>query len=280
MGVDIKNHYSSILVNSALKQQKIEENTHLLLLQEQGIGDLLIYIRPVKDHIHRFKKITLACDTRLFSIIRESIPGIYLLDYKKEIELNDFDCYDYIGNFCARYYKDIQAVNGKPLINTNIIENRNSTVRVGLSWKSNNKNYKNKSTRLSNFLPILKNTKLEVLCLQYGDVNEEINEILTMGGRINEVKIDLYNNIDDLIKEIAACDLVITTSNVTAHLAGAIGKKTYLLIPSTYNDGRIWYWTKEYHKNKTPWYESIIIYEIYNEDWMEIIKKINTELTN
>ena len=280
MGVDIKNHYSSILVNPGLKQQRIEENTHLLLLQEQGIGDLLIYIRSVKDNIHRFKKITLACDSRLFNIIKQSIPEIYFLDYKKEIELNDFDSYDYIGNFCARYYRDIHAVNGKPFINGNIIENKNSTLRVGLSWKSKNKSYKNKSTRLNNFLPILKNTKLEVLCLQYGDVNEEINEILTMGGRINQAKIDLYNDIDGITKEIAACDLIITTSNVTAHLAGAIGKKTYLLVPSTYNDGRIWYWTNGYHKNKTPWYESIIIYEIYKDDWIETIKKINNELVN
>jgi tetratricopeptide (TPR) repeat protein len=280
MGLDIKNHYHSILVNQDSKEQKIEENTNLLLLQEQGIGDLLIYLHSVRDNIHKFKSITLACDSRLFKVIKNSIPGIFLIDFKKEIQLKDFDSYAYIGNFCANYYKDINLINGEPLIKINIAKKDNPNFRVGISWKSKNKSYKNKSTKLSNFIPILKNNNIEVLSLQYGDVQKEIDEVLSMGGKINETSIDLFNDIDGICIEIEKCDLIITTSNVTAHLAGSMGKKTYLLIPSRYNDGRIWYWTNNYNKNRTPWYDSIKIYEVENNNWDGVIEEINKELSS
>lgn len=280
MGLDIKNHYYSTLANIELKEEKIEENTNLLLLQEQGIGDLLIYLHAVKDNIHRFKSITLACDSRLFELIKNSIPGIFLIDFKQGIQLKDFDSYAYIGNFCANYYKDINLVNGEPLIKINTTKKDNSKFRVGISWKSKNKSYKNKSTKLSNFLPILKNDKIEVLSLQYGDVQKEIDEVLSMGGKINETSIDLFNDIYGICIEIEKCDLIITTSNVTAHLAGSMGKRTYLLIPSRYNDGRIWYWTNKYKNNKTPWYDSIKIYEVENNNWDGVIEDINKELNS
>jgi len=280
MGLDIKNHYYSILINTELNEEKIEENTNLLLLQEQGIGDLLIYLHSVRDNIHRFKSITLACDSRLFKLIKISIPGISLIDFKKEIQLKDFDSYAYIGNFCAHYYKDINLINGAPLIKINSDKKENASFRIGISWKSKNKSYKNKSTKLSNFHPILKNNNIEVLSLQYGEVEEEIDEVRTMGGKIIETNIDLFNDIDGICHEIAKCDLIITTSNITAHLAGSIGKRTYLLIPRRYSSGRIWYWTNNYKQNKTPWYDSIKVYEVENDNWSGVIENINKELSS
>ena len=41
--------------------------------------------------------------------------------------------------------------------------------------------------------------------------------------------LDLFNDLDGVLAAIAACDLVVTTSNVTAHLAGALGKATLLV---------------------------------------------------
>ena len=45
---------------------------------------------------------------------------------------------------------------------------------------------------------------------------------------------------DGLLALIDACDVVITTSNVTAHLAGSIGKKAVVLVPA--GKGCLWYW--------------------------------------
>jgi len=65
--------------------------------------------------------------------------------------------------------------------------------------------------------------------------------------------------------------MVITTSNTTAHLAGAIGKKVILLLP--FSKGRFWYW---HHKNKKSlWYPSVTVNEqLKMDDWLEVIQDV------
>ena len=65
--------------------------------------------------------------------------------------------------------------------------------------------------------------------------------------------IDNFNDISEISCLINACDFVITTSNVTAHIAGALNKKTYLIVP--FIEGKIWYWG--INEDKSLWYPSI-----------------------
>ena len=87
--------------------------------------------------------------------------------------------------------------------------------------------------------------------------------------------IDNFNDIDGLASLIDACDFIVTISNVTAHMAGALGKKVFLLVP--YTKGKIWYW----HDNlKTSlWYPSIEIF-IQSEigDWKKPISDIKEKI--
>ena len=55
-------------------------------------------------------------------------------------------------------------------------------------------------------------------------------------------EIDNFNDIDGLASLIDACDCVVSVSNTTVHIAGAIGKETYLMLPQ--GEGRLWYWSK------------------------------------
>jgi ADP-heptose:LPS heptosyltransferase len=52
---------------------------------------------------------------------------------------------------------------------------------------------------------------------------------------------------------IDACDLVITVSNTTAHLAAALGKPTIVLLPNV--DSLFWYWHRD--SGTTPWYPNV-----------------------
>jgi ADP-heptose:LPS heptosyltransferase len=90
-------------------------------------------------------------------------------------------------------------------------------------------------------------------------------------------EIDNFNDIDGLASLIDACDFVVTTSNVTAHLAGGLGKETYLMVPFAH--GRIWYW----HEGDTQsiWYPSINIHRQPSHDnWSMPINDIANILEN
>ena len=63
----------------------------------------------------------------------------------------------------------------------------------------------------------------------------------------------------------------ITVSNSNAHISGALGKTTYLLLPK--GKGKLWYWSSE--KNKSVWYNSIRIIEQKTVDvWDDSINKL------
>ena len=88
--------------------------------------------------------------------------------------------------------------------------------------------------------------------LQYGDTRVEREAVQQdLGVAVERLPdIDNMNDIDGLASLIAACDIVVTVSNTTAHLAGALGKETYLLVPT--GRGRMWCWFRD--RDDNPFY--------------------------
>jgi Spore coat polysaccharide biosynthesis protein, predicted glycosyltransferase len=106
------------------------------------------------------------------------------------------------------------------------------------------------------------------------------NEIDFIKNKLNKnlfqhKNIDLFEDIDSLASIIKSCDVVITSSNSTAHLAGALGVNTFLLIPKS--RGKLWYWTAV--EGKSYWYKSIKIFkQIKPNSWIEPLHDIANQL--
>ena len=66
---------------------------------------------------------------------------------------------------------------------------------------------------------------------------------------------------------IDACDFIVTTSNVTAHIAGGLGKDVYLIVPAS--RGKIWYWHEG--DTKSLWYPSINQFQIKLDGLLEAV---------
>jgi len=114
---------------------------------------------------------------------------------------------------------------------------------VGLSWKSVNPRIGAvKSLRLADLAPVLRVPGVSFVNLQYGAVSGDIAAVgEELGVTVREAEgLDVFNDIDGLLALVDACDVVVTTSNVTAHLAGALGKRAAVLVPA--GRGCLWYW--------------------------------------
>jgi ADP-heptose:LPS heptosyltransferase len=148
----------------------------------------------------------------------------------------------------------------------------------GISWKSNNKEIgEAKTLSLTQLLPILSIPNTIFIDLQYGDNSEEKERFLSEYGiEIKSVKeIDNYNDLDGLTSLVDACDYIVTISNVTAHIAGALHKKTYLLLP--YAFGKIWYWGES--RDYSIWYPAVKIYRnTESRSWDETIDDLSKKL--
>ena len=77
--------------------------------------------------------------------------------------------------------------------------------------------------------PVLSQPDCYFINLQYGDNEEELTQLeLDTGLKIYQDKeIDSLINLEDFAAQIAALDLVISTSNTTVHVAGALGKNVW-----------------------------------------------------
>ena len=116
---------------------------------------------------------------------------------------------------------------------------------------------------------------LEMVSLQYGDVGDEIKRAQQQCGSIvSEInQIDCFSDIDGLAALISQCDHLITIDNSTAHLAGALGKRSSLLLPL----GHEWRWGSQ--TDSVPWFSSITPFRNKNaESWDDVLEAVCTYL--
>ena len=92
---------------------------------------------------------------------------------------------------------------------------------------------------------------------------------------INDTVLDIENDLDGALSQIAAMDLVITCSNTTARLAGAAGVPAWVLLST--GRARLWYWFLE--GQASPWYRNLKLYrKTPQEDWNAITEGVARDL--
>jgi tetratricopeptide (TPR) repeat protein len=261
---------------------------HVLVWSEQGIGDEILYgsllsLLPTDD-VH----VTLAADKRLHSIYERSFPGIALLDrtVQKNPPSAGFDAQAPIGDLGAVLGLDASKIGQRRYPFLVVDQERRHAIHrtnpflknrpvCGVSWKSANKNFgEEKSISLHDLAPILSTPDFTFVNLQYGTVAQDIEDVkMELGVDVHQADgLDVFNDIEGLLALIDNCDVVITTCNVTAHLAGAIGKKAAVLVPT--GKGRLWYWQGE---QSNVWYPSLMMFvQDDRGDWSAPIRRAST----
>jgi tetratricopeptide (TPR) repeat protein len=280
---DFPGKYQKTTIPSSSKS---EFKGRLLIWAEQGLGDEIFYAGLLPMLSKKDVSIALSADKRLHSIYQRSFPKIDLLD--KKILMNSsidtgFDAQAPIGDLGFLLDIDtaaIQVTRSPYLMSDHVkrdsyrrtISAFGSGLVCGVAWKSVNQKFGSaKSIKLNSFEPLLGLSGVHFVNLQYGDVKEEIRQVKsTFSVDVHQVPgVDVFNDIDSLLALIDACDVIVTTSNVTAHLAGSIGKRAAVLVP--HSTGKIWYW----HENDeySFWYPSLkMFYQDNTLTWEQTIE--------
>ena len=137
-------------------------------------------------------------------------------------------------------------------------------------------NKEKKSVQLRDLDRIFSGLDVVLVNLQYGDVTDEISEFKEETGIevLQCSSVDNREDLDGLAALIEACDLVVSTSNVTIHLAGALAKETWVLLP--YVRVNFW-WLLE--RTESVWYPSVTLYRQPNlNDWDSVFVSIRKNL--
>jgi len=266
----------------------------LLLWNEQGIGEQILFSSVFNKLKYYPQTIYIYIDKKLKSIYERSFPKFIFLDSMHEVKKIDFDEHCSFGDVASIFINKADDINtnyfpylfiDNDLHQREVIrtEENDQLITCGLSWQSFGSNFgSEKSIPLNELKELFKIKNIQWINLQY--LSDSETEIKLINDSIKNLKINFINdisfesnNIDKLASLITSCDIVISCSNSTAHLAGALNKDTCLILAK--NRGRFWFWSE--HERKCLWYPSIKIFHQTNIDnWDEPIKGVRNYLSN
>ena len=73
------------------------------------------------------------------------------------------------------------------------------------------------------------------------------------------------------------CDLLVLSSNSTAHLSGALGKRTYIIAPK--GNELPWYWNNSSSDGNNLWYPTVKIFlQKEPNEWAYAIENVKKEV--
>ena len=264
--------------------KKTEKNV-VLYTNRQGIGEDIIFLSLVREVKAMCSSLSVYVDPRLHSMCRRTMPDI---NFVKDInELQNVDC-DYnlpLGSLPGLIRNDIsdfdRTVTGYLKADPQRVDAIRDELKldgktvIGISWRSFNTRYKTKSVQLRDMGRIFSDLDVVLVNLQYGDVDDEIRAFKEETGIdvLQCASVDNREDLDGLAALIEACDLVISTSNVTVHIAGALVKETWVMLHHV----SIYYWLLE--RTDSVWYPSLTLYrQPALDDWDSVFLNINKNL--
>lgn len=216
----------------------------VLVVGEQGVGDQILYSSMIPNLASRVGTVVLECDYRLVPVFGGSLPAVVV---PATIPVNEraASCTAQIaagdlGRF-IRPTKD-SFPDRRGFLHPHKFGSLSLTPRIGYSGSSTNATVgKLKSMPLELWEPIFATQAYFV------DLDTP------------RARMDLRH----LMEEVSSCDAVVTVSNTVAHMAGALGISTLVMLGPP--AGQYWYWGTG---TRTPWYPTVqIVRQAKAGDW-------------
>ena len=277
--------YTFDLQMSEKTRWKESKKGRVLLWPEQGIGDEVMFSSIIPELYKKTDKLLVQADERLIPLFKRSFSkDIEFYSSNKCIDENDYDYHIPYGSLPEYFRQTIESFENsskgwlkasdlktKDLRSKLLIEDSQNL--IGISWHSTAKRtgFQNRSISLNHLATSLYSKNVRLISLQYGDVDNEIENLFAETGiKVIQVKdINNMNDIDDLAALISACDKVVSIDNSTAHLAGALGKDTQVILPYSCD----WRWGEALEKSY--WYSSLKLYrQSQNNDLENLVNQL------
>ncbi|MBF0180555.1 MAG: tetratricopeptide repeat protein [Magnetococcales bacterium] len=256
----------------------------LLIIPEQGFGDQMQFCRfaPMLK-AQGVAKITLQCHPLLLDLLT-SLPGIDRLQVNECGHIaTKHDFWTFYGSIPLHLEITLSTIPATiPYLRPP--EERRTywqgriparPFRVGLVWKGNPKHindYYRSMPGLATLSPLWSIPGIRFISLQKMRGEEEVNPpseeqpLLPLG--------HLLRDFADTAAVIEQLDLVITVDSSVAHLAGALGKSCWVLLPFSAD----WRWLR--HREDSPWYP--VGMRLFRQprpgDWLGLVAQVTEEL--
>ncbi len=243
----------------------------ILVWTEQSPGDEIMHANALPDVVARAKQCVIECSKRMAPIFARSFPTAHVIAYESyetrvsppsavDVQISAASLGQFLRPTMDSFPKHAGYLKAEAATVAGLREKYRArapgNALVGISWRS--KQVPGKSLRLLDFAPVLETPGVTFVNLQYGDCAAELAEVKGALGVevIHDSGVDQLTDMDTYFAQVAAMDLVISTSNTTVHTAGAQNVPVWVLLP--FAKGVLWYWFAG--RTDSPWYPSARLY--------------------
>ncbi|MCU0517365.1 MAG: FkbM family methyltransferase [Oscillatoria sp. Prado101] len=251
----------------------------ILLHTEQGLGDAIQFIRYVTLVRERCARVVVECNQKSLRRLLATAAGVDDILVRGEA-LPEFDFQaplmslpKILGTTLETLPAQIPYLSVPDSATLKLPVAPAAGVRVGVVWAANalNKTAAKRSCTLSLFQKVLDPNGGTFYSLQKELQPAEI-ELLNSRKKVYNLKNSLYD-LAETAAAISQLDLVISADTAVAHLAGALGKPVWVLLPFHAD----WRWLE--NRSDTPWYPTMRLFRQSAPDrWEEVLERVVGEL--
>ncbi len=223
----------------------------LMVYAEQGLGDQIMFASCLPDVMPRIAKCEVECDPRLVRLFTRSFPAARFHPRQPDLERDwaaaaqaDKTNHIYAGSLPKLFRNDLNqfpvhrgyllADPARTALWSAKLAELGAGLKVGIAWRGGVPRTRQtlRSIPLSKWLPALRMNGIQFVSLQHGQCDDELREISSA----KEIHLTHWqhaiDDLDEMAALIASLDVVISVCGTVVHLAGALGKTVWVMVPA------------------------------------------------
>jgi len=252
------------------------EGKRILLYPEQGLSDALLFVRFARELKRRGATVLVLCQ----ALLKELLAGADFIDgvVAEGEKLPEFDVHASMVSLPHLCRADVEAVAApylKAPADSRIKLGRldRAKLRIGIYWAAmpGQPQDRQRSVPFPHFLALAGDPELLVFSLQGGAHQKDIQQF-GAGGLVHDVGRGIFD-FAEAATALSQLDLLVSIDAPIAHLAAAMGLRTWVLLPSTAD----WRW--QLGGSRAPWYPSARLFrQSRSADWNPVFADVRQEL--
>jgi hypothetical protein len=256
----------------------------LLLVGDQGFGDVVMFARYIPWVLERCKDVEIACSAEMEPTLRRMFPNVPVTTRWDKI--GRFVCYCPFSGLPRLHGTRLDTIPAATAYLTPDAERarlwreRLDTLvapglkRVAIAWagRPTHNNDHNRTITLDTLAPLFEVPGVAFLSVQKGPATAQM---AACKGRAPLLNLDAQiQDFEDTIAILDAADLLISVDTSVVHFAGALGKPAWAMIPFAPD----WRWLTQ--REDTPWYPSVRLFRHpAPKRWDLVLPRVAEELS-
>ena len=247
---------------------------------EQGFGDTTQFSRFIPQLISMGAKVIFKPQPSFYRLFLENNLGAEIIHSVIPDDKIKFDTH--ISLMSLPYYlktniNNIPLSEGYIKANPELVKQykekyfHDNCFKIGIAWQGGKLGFTNRNIPLENFFPLAKIPNVKLYSFQK---DKEEDNLKKLPDNIDIIDLgQTFNDFYDTAAALENLDLIIISDTSVAHLAGALSKPVWLMLPF----GSEWRWLLD--RGDSPWYKSFKLYrQCELNKWDYVFNNVLNEL--